>query len=141
MLAAFSLRKPPILIITTLLVLSSIRHIPPNNLPPPSRPANQSLSVSANKTLLATKYFFEAGTTPSLVHYDSRFFVREVSYSAHRVILRNLIRSYFSFASSHHIETWLAHGSLLGWWWNGHVLPWDYDLDVQVANDTLRLLG
>lgn len=36
-----------------------------------------------------------------------------------------------------HIETWIAHGTLLGWWWNGQILPWDWDLDVQVSGESL----
>ncbi|RSM16483.1 hypothetical protein CEP52_000145 [Fusarium oligoseptatum] len=42
---------------------------------------------------------------------------------------------------NHGAETWIAHGTLLGWWWNGQIMPWDYDLDVQVANHTLLWIG
>jgi len=38
------------------------------------------------------------------------------------------------------IETWLMHGSLLGWHWNRKVLPWDHDLDVQVSLQGMRHL-
>ena len=34
-------------------------------------------------------------------------------------------------------ETWIAHGSLLGWHWNQKFLPWDNDIDVQVSAETL----
>lgn len=43
-----------------------------------------------------------------------------------------MIRAYLSTMRSLGYETWLAHGTLLGWWWNGQCLPWDGDLDVQV---------
>ena len=36
------------------------------------------------------------------------------------------------------VETWLAHGTLLGWWWNGRTLPWDGDADAQVRLATLE---
>ena len=39
------------------------------------------------------------------------------------------------------METWLAHGTLLGWWWNGHSLPWDWDIDTQVSVATLVYLA
>jgi LicD family len=39
------------------------------------------------------------------------------------------------------VTTWLAHGTLLGWYWNERVLPWDTDLDVQVWFDGLQTLA
>lgn len=54
-------------------------------------------------------------------------------------------------------ETWVMHGTLLGWWWNQKVralhhvdffaliihqiLPWDSDLDVQVSESTIHFLA
>ena len=54
-------------------------------------------------------------------------------------------------------ETWLMHGTLMGWWWNRKVgysflldqlvltrtqiLPWDSDIDVQMTVDTLQFLA
>jgi phosphorylcholine metabolism protein LicD len=38
-------------------------------------------------------------------------------------------------------ETWIMHGSLLGWWWNQKILPWDSDLDVQVTERTIHFLA
>jgi hypothetical protein len=35
--------------------------------------------------------------------------------------LRNLMRTYLSTFAQLGIDTWLAHGSLLGWWWNKQV--------------------
>lgn len=51
--------------------------------------------------------------------------------------LHHLIVSYNDYMSSIGISTWLAHGTLLGWFWNGQVLPWDTDLDVQVWAEDL----
>ncbi|KUI62093.1 Protein MNN4 [Cytospora mali] len=87
------------------------------------------------------KYFQEAGGNEKLGHYDGRYFQGEVDYEDHRVALRHLIRSYLSVFRALGIETWLAHGTLLGWWWNGQIMPWDYDLDVQVTASTLQYLG
>ena len=39
------------------------------------------------------------------------------------------------------VPTWLMHGSLIGWWWNGRILPWDTDLDVQVHVSSLAFLA
>jgi hypothetical protein len=55
-------------------------------------------------------------------------------------------------------ETWIMHGTLLGWWWNQKVgitdasvtsanfdklqiLPWDSDIDVQVSESTIAYLA
>jgi hypothetical protein len=31
------------------------------------------------------------------------------------------MRSYLLFFAEKGLETWIAHGTLLGWWWNGQV--------------------
>ncbi|KAH7257730.1 LicD family-domain-containing protein [Fusarium tricinctum] len=87
------------------------------------------------------KYFVEAGRNIELGHYDGRYFENKVSYEEHRFVLRDLIRSYLFTMNSFGVETWIAHGTLLGWWWNGQIMPWDYDLDVQVSNNTLQWIG
>ncbi|EFQ98778.1 hypothetical protein MGYG_01793 [Nannizzia gypsea CBS 118893] len=87
------------------------------------------------------KYFNEPGMDDSLRHYDIRFF-NGVVKSADRVeILTDMIRAYLQFFRENGLETWIAHGTLLGWWWNGKMLPWDWDLDTQVSSDTLIYLG
>ncbi|KAI0142445.1 LicD family-domain-containing protein [Hypoxylon sp. NC0597] len=89
------------------------------------------------------KYFHEAGGSLELGHYDARYFKGEVPYEAHGPALRHLIRSWLATARGLGVETetWLAHGTLLGWWWSGRVMPWDYDLDVQMPTATLAYLG
>ncbi|POR36417.1 Protein MNN4 [Tolypocladium paradoxum] len=87
------------------------------------------------------KYFHEPGGSLARGHYDQRFFQDEIPYDEHRVVLRDLVRSYLAAMHAHGVETWLAHGTLLGWWWNGQIMPWDYDLDVQVASNTLQWMA
>jgi hypothetical protein len=88
-----------------------------------------------------TKYFHEPGGDNELGHYDLRYFKKRVPYDEHRPALQHLVRSYLTTFRELNIETWLAHGTLLGWWWNGRIMPWDYDLDVQVSTTTLQYLG
>ncbi|KAK5096711.1 mannosyltransferase [Exophiala xenobiotica] len=38
-------------------------------------------------------------------------------------------------------ETWMAHGTLLGWHWNRKLLPWDTDIDVQMSERDLAKLA
>ncbi|KAI1754713.1 LicD family-domain-containing protein [Xylaria castorea] len=87
------------------------------------------------------KYFHEPGWDNESGHYDARYFRGKVPYEQHRPALRHLVRSYLTTFRTLGVETWLAHGSLLGWWWNGRIMPWDYDLDVQVSVATLSFLG
>ncbi|CAN8104451.1 unnamed protein product [Discula destructiva] len=87
------------------------------------------------------KYFQEPGGDDVLGHYDSRYFQGLISYDDHLDTLRHLIRSYLTVFRALGVDTWLAHGTLLGWWWNGRVLPWDYDLDMQVTASSIGYLA
>ncbi|KAI1006475.1 hypothetical protein K3495_g1747 [Podosphaera aphanis] len=88
-----------------------------------------------------TKYFHEPGGNNDLDHYDARFFTGVVSDEVRINSLEYLIRSYLTIFHELQIETWIAHGTLLGWWWNGKILPWDWDLDTQVTATTLTWLS
>jgi hypothetical protein len=67
------------------------------------------------------KYFHEPGSDDILGHYDIRYFRGVVSSDERADTLTHLIRGYLSFFRGHGLETWIAHGTLLGWWWNGKV--------------------
>ncbi|KAI8607868.1 hypothetical protein BC830DRAFT_1042885, partial [Chytriomyces sp. MP71] len=55
--------------------------------------------------------------------------------------LVGLLQSWSDFASTQNLPWWIAHGALIGWFWNARLLPWDADLDIQVPTRTLlRLL-
>ncbi|KAI0484312.1 LicD family-domain-containing protein [Xylariaceae sp. FL0804] len=135
---------------------SSSPQSPPRPPPPPSRyhsggagGGGGSGRVAYNKAGPAgaappaeqKKYFLEPGGGSELGHYDARFFRGRVDYDEHGAALRRLVRAYLTTCASLGVETWLAHGSLLGWWWSGRVMPWDYDLDVQVRTRTLEQLA
>lgn len=89
-----------------------------------------------------TKYFHEPGGGDDLGHYDIRYYAgHPVTYEERGDTLHHLIRSYLTTFREKNIETWIAHGTLLGWWWNGKIMPWDWDLDTQVSSTTLAWLG
>jgi hypothetical protein len=44
------------------------------------------------------------------------------------------------FTDEKRIPSWIAHGTLLGWWWGGSFLPWDVDIDVQMNANFLYVL-
>ncbi|EGW35751.1 uncharacterized protein SPAPADRAFT_53912 [Spathaspora passalidarum NRRL Y-27907] len=97
----------------------------------------ESLKYSVHKVQTdgPTKYLEESRLLNTLLgdHYDWRFFsgvmygTTELELTLHR-----MIRAWLSFTRKTGITTWIAHGSLLSWYWNGLAFPWDNDIDVQV---------
>lgn len=67
------------------------------------------------------KYFHEPGGTDLSNHYDSRYEHGVLSYEEKQDTQVHMMRAYLDFFRKNGIETWLAHGTLLGWWWNGKV--------------------
>lgn len=71
----------------------------------------------------AYKYFHEA-VGRDLHHYDVRFFRGRVTAEKRAETLSELIVAFLDIMASEGIVTWLAHGTLMGWYWNGRALPW-----------------
>ncbi|OJD29015.1 mannosylphosphate transferase [Diplodia corticola] len=86
------------------------------------------------------KYFHEPGGDDVLGHYDVRYFDGVVSDEERKTTIRHMTRAYLTWFRKQGLETWIAHGTLLGWWWSGRMLPWDWDVDTQVADRTLAYL-
>lgn len=84
------------------------------------------------------KYFHESTFHP---HYDGRFAFAEVSKEERLGHLTALMQTFLSTMSDIGAETWIMHGTLLGWWWNQKILPWDSDIDVQVSESTIAFLA
>lgn len=124
--------KPISLLLTACLASTTLALAAPNFLLP-RRSQKQDTGPA--------KYFHEPGGNDELGHYDERYFQELVDYDDHLVNLRLLVRSYLTVFRALGIDTWLAHGTLLGWWWNGQIMPWDYDLDTQVTASSLQYLG
>ncbi|KAK3996804.1 LicD family-domain-containing protein [Cladorrhinum sp. PSN332] len=64
--------------------------------------------------------------------YDSRFAEKQLDYEEQKWSLKNLTHYYLATLTSIGIETWLMHNTLLGWWWEKQILPWEPTLDVQI---------
>jgi len=67
------------------------------------------------------KYFQEPGGTELANHYDSRYEHGILSYEEKHDTQVHMLRACLDFFRKNGIETWIAHGTLLGWWWNGKV--------------------
>lgn len=103
------------------------------------------------------KYFHEATVRSNLMkvfirdaysprpqfdaHYDGRFADRVLPEDQRDHALISLVRTYLSKMSEIRAETWLMHGSLLGWWWNRKIMPWDNDIDVQMSMESMNYLA
>jgi LicD family len=87
---------------------------------------------------LKAKYFHESTFHP---HYDGRFAAETLQADLRLSYLTTLMQSFLSTMADLVTETWIMHGTLLGWWWNGKILPWDSDIDVQVTERTIRFLA
>lgn len=57
-----------------------------------------------------------------LAHYDVRYFTGIVTDLERTDTQLHMVRAYLSFFRERSLETWIAHGTLLGWWWNGKVV-------------------
>ena len=92
------------------------------------------------------KYFHEPRLNDKRIggsHYDWRFFnIKEVDNEYKRLsTLNRMIRAWLRFTNNEQLHTWLAHGTLLGYSFNGHMLPWDYDHDVQLSASAMWRLA
>lgn len=90
-------------------------------LPPPSLQPRDDGPDPADLEVEEYKYFHEPGGGDLMGHYDSRFYHGIVSYEERTDTLTHMIRAYLNFFRENGMETWIAHGTLLGWWWNGKV--------------------
>ncbi|CUM46561.1 uncharacterized protein AC631_02015 [Debaryomyces fabryi] len=85
-------------------------------------------------------------------HYDWRFFNGGLTYEREgwtkseltirtNIILERLVRNWFRFAEEKGLVSWLMHGPLLSWYWNGLTFPFDNDIDIQMPVKELVRLG
>ncbi|KAJ5206850.1 LicD [Penicillium cf. griseofulvum] len=85
-------------------------------------------------------------------HYDDRYarnsstpnpIYANSSLPDRKVIpyLSDLVQTYFTIMNAIGAETWIMHGTLLAWWWNQKLFPWDDDLDVQISEATIHFLA
>ncbi|KAI4087001.1 MAG: hypothetical protein LQ344_007097 [Seirophora lacunosa] len=73
--------------------------------------------------------------------HESVFIDHELDYEDQKTNLTSLIQSYLTTMADLGAETWIIHGTLMGWWWNRKIMPWDSDIDVHVAEDTMAFLA
>lgn len=84
-------------------------------------------------------------------HYDWRFFsdmlffikdgwTKEEHIERTNIILERLLRTWNRFAEEKGIISWIMHGPLLSWFWDGLMFPYDVDIDIQMPiSELIRL--
>jgi hypothetical protein len=95
-------------------------------------------SLTSRHYVAPQKYFHES---TSCDHCDARYGKSSLSHIDRRRDLSALMRAYLSTMNDIGIETWLMHGSLLGWYWNRKIMPWDTDVDVQITEKSMQNLA
>lgn len=85
-------------------------------------------------------------------HYDWRFFndalfyektgwTRQERVVRTNIILERLLRNWNRFAEEKGLVSWIMHGPLLSWYWDGLMFPFDVDIDIQMPVSELVRLG
>lgn len=94
------------------------------------------------------KYFYEGGQILQYKdgghHRDGRFFnVADISSDQQEYDARMnaLIRNWQKFTRANGLISWLAHGTLYSYMYNGQTFPWDNDFDLQMPLKHLNLLA
>ena len=110
--------------------ISIFAHPPPASSRLPSSTIPDPLPTQLVKEADRNKYFrepggHEIGEDDRLGHYDTRYFHGLVSFKELTETLTHMIRAYLTIFQELGLETWIAHGTLLGWWWNGKVSKQD----------------
>lgn len=128
-------------------ILAALEKVPDDSLTEIEKLYRLSLRVSLNEGY-PPKYFNEAKIIRKESnfalggHYDWRFFNGIINYTEKQApSLHGLIRAWLTFTNTYNLNTWIAHGSLLSWYWNGVGFPWDNDIDVQMPIADLHMLS
>ncbi|ODV64384.1 uncharacterized protein ASCRUDRAFT_74022 [Ascoidea rubescens DSM 1968] len=104
----------------------------------------RSMTFSKSQGTNISKYFKECSFSNKKIdgsHYDWRFFQGIIwEDSQRKIILEKLLKNWFHFLDSIDLKSWLAHGSLLSWYFSSSVFPWDKDIDLQMSIKDLNKL-
>ncbi|KAI2725329.1 hypothetical protein CBS147333_6408 [Penicillium roqueforti] len=99
---------------------------------------NVTKEYKSERAIPKEKYFHESEFNH---HYDGRYANGSLPDTKVIPYLSDLIQTYFTTMNAIGAETWIMHGTLLAWWWNQKVFPWDDDLDVQISEATIHFLA
>lgn len=98
------------------------------------------------KELLIEKYFEEVLLSRTKTHlqgghFDWRFFSGDINQEDREMVLSRLLSNWFKLTNNAGLFSWIAHGNLLAYSFNGLNFPWDDDIDVQMPFADLAKLA
>ncbi|KAJ3237278.1 hypothetical protein HDU81_009784 [Chytriomyces hyalinus] len=108
--------------------------------------AHPFTSDMQHSALMDRKYFREAGSdqkrdlryahmthSTSVLSAIKSHFKPDHDLATVQASLIQILQAWSTFTMRNEIVWWISHGALLGWAWNGKLLPWDTDLDIQMS--------
>jgi len=84
-----------------------------------------------------SKYFYEF---PTKKHLDRRFEKPMIKYPKEFIInnLKFLLKKFVEICEENDIKVIIAHGGLIGYYFNKKMLPWDDDIDIVLFGDDIN---
>jgi hypothetical protein len=110
----------------------------------PGQPSSPSLPPLPGTYQYFTETDFHSTTKSfgAVSHCDTRFAPKtDPGIDETRRSIMFSLESYVATMNDLNVETWIAHGALIGWYWNKRFLPWDTDVDVHVSVEGIKLLA
>jgi phosphorylcholine metabolism protein LicD len=83
-----------------------------------------------------SKFFNEKGNNS---HLDSKYGKNQNLQEIHRE-LKKLLKQFTYICSEKEIKPIIMHGSLIGWYFNRRILPWDNDIDIVLTGKSIENL-
>lgn len=113
---------------------------------PESVELRQFLTDTLDPSFAEVKHFGESYLKEKKAesgHFDWRFFggLTRDRPKLHQATIHRMLRTWFKFARDLGVHSWMNHGSLIGFYFNGYTLPYDNDIDVQVPIQSLIKLA
>ena len=72
------------------------------------------------------------------LHYIGKYFDEALEPAAQNARIKVLMQTYLATMRDLGVQTWLMHGSLLGWWWGKKVRNSTFNV-VKSSNQAARL--
>ncbi|KAJ3386829.1 hypothetical protein HDU92_002235 [Lobulomyces angularis] len=84
------------------------------------------------------KYFYEANWDN---HLDARWGLKNLTHEKIKISLTETLKAFSKFSNKQGLKFWICHGTLLSWYWNKKIFPWDFDIDIQISWEDLNLIS